>query len=309
MLIISIILASTLIFLIRMDQDNIIAGSKVTKNTKALESDEHDNTKSFTKESNAEENDADDVTPKENIRTGPIETDRTMRALLYTGCSGSGATYTLSREILIAHGLNVTYFRWPEKHLINYAASKIDKMARIEAEKHKKKPKKDDIIYEKMKIINKRSSLHNEILFTKAYYPNVNVFKRLDFKFSGMLRKNKLDRSMCFVNDCFKAKRGIGSLGYSVFAENGTKEELCFHRRNIKGLKTKVYFFADKLKEFMLWDISRDKELIQSYSSITHPGKIQYYEDLYEFEYTADEDVFQKSFDAWHSLLSSLIGR
>ena len=40
-------------------------------------------------------------------------------------------------------------------------------------------------------------------------------------------------------------------------------------------------------------------------NDLTLPGKTHYYEDLYAFEYTPDENVFQECIELWLSLLKS----
>ena len=238
----------------------------------------------------------------EKIRVTPLKPDKIIRALLYFPCSGSSALYAHSRDILIAHGLNVEYFTIGE--LDKLKNSTEDKFARENALLHNKNATDNDILYEKMKILNEKSASTNQVLFTKAFYSSAFAMRKLDSAFAGLLRYNSLDRAMCFVNDCFNYNDA--ALGYPEF-ENGTVSDLCFKRRTYKDFKTKIHFDVERLETFIQNDVKQIEMIFKKYSYFTRPGKIQYAEDLYAFEYVSNETVFQESVDAWASLLKSFV--
>ena len=97
-------------------------------------------------------------------------------------------------------------------------------------------------------------------------------------------------------------------LGYTIFAENGTKSNLCFQSYYYPDVKLKTYFHIDYLIKFLLKKIATEKEDIQrSEDLITSTNNVQYYKDLFIFEYTSDYNTFQESMNAWYLLLTPLI--
>jgi len=122
--------------------------------------------------------------------------------------------------------------------------------------------------------------------------------------FGVLIRDNVVDWLICEVRDCFP---GGLSTGMPVFYNETTNswEEYdgCFSRREAH-IKTKVHFYEDKFDKMIqhLHDVEKEKRSKQKKyeSAVT-------YEELTAFEYTDDEEVFQKSMKAWHLLANRFV--
>jgi len=243
--------------------------------------------------------------------------DGIMRILFYRGCSGSSATFEILSDILAAHGLNRYWgnITFPLKGELTKELTKLDKnpffkkaKQSIQSNNGMKEPNEDVIIIEALKLLNSKAKEHNKILSFKADYRDGEyLVDKLedDALYTGMLRRNKLDRVLCFVKDCFGRHE---KLGYEVHANNGTKvtDPLCFQRRQQPpNLKLKVYLHVHFLIEYMKRGIKNDDIVMsQTKGSITN---VQYYEDLFAFVHTSDINIFQDSMNVWYDLLKPLL--
>ena len=164
----------------------------------------------------------------------------------------------------------------------------------------------NDILVESFNMYSKKATLEQKILVFKQDYESVmSTYEKstLESAYIGILRKNKLDRFLCKIKDCFGREDRIG---YMVYAENGTKvtNYACFKRRQEQSnIKLKIHVHVPKLISFMQRQLLEDKKLISNVKKIIYPSEIQYYEDLWAFEYTADDNVFEQSMNAWETLL------
>lgn len=229
--------------------------------------------------------------------------DSIIRVLLYDGCSGSSATHRVAIDIMAAHGLKIRTYKRTE--LDKPEKNPFFKVAKYKLQGGEKEPTTDELLLKAYELLNANAVSNNEITFFKAFYESSNNLDKLDVAFAGMQRRNKLDKAICYVKDCFGG--AAGGLGYSVFAENGTRaNNLCFNRRQYPDVKLKVHFDLRALINFIEKEKRRDKNRILKYGQLLSPGEVQYYEDLFAFVYTSNDKVFQKSVNAWASLLASM---
>lgn len=230
--------------------------------------------------------------------------DGRIRTLLHYGCTGSTAAYYTMKEILSAHGFNVKNIQGnaeQDKPLHNKHVSQ----ARINLRASNEKFNKNDLIFEMLKLLNDEAVSDNETLFIKSYYRSASIINELknDSLFAGIARRNKIDVAICRAKDCFEGP------GYSVFATNGTRaDDLCFQRREHPDIKLKIKFDPVKLVEFIQEESRLDEQRKKTIEkTLMLPSEIQFFEDLYEFEFTSDDAAFDKSFDAWTYLLKSMV--
>jgi len=234
-------------------------------------------------------------------KTTNYMSDGAVRVLLYYGCSGSTAAFQTIVKILSAHG----YRRLPVEHELhkpefNYLMQEAETLIQESGIKYSQ----DDVLLKTFEMFNEQAISSNSVLSFKAFYNEAKYIDKLENRlFAGLLRKNQLDSAICFAKDCFEE----GKIGYSVFAENGTRADLCFQRRSFPGLKLKVQLDIDELERFLTEWIDHDDRILNKYEDLISPGKIQFYEDLFAFEYTSDDNTFQESLDAWASLMKSFV--
>ena len=103
------------------------------------------------------------------------------------------------------------------------------------------------------------------------------------------------------VKDCFT------TIGLTLFINNKTKANLCFQRKKYNNLPLKIKFDKFGLIKFMQKAVKRDRKNFANYKQLAYPSKIQYYEDLFAFEYTSNLTIFEQSMDAWTMLLKSFV--
>ena len=107
------------------------------------------------------------------------------------------------------------------------------------------------------------------------------------------------------MRDCFP---GGATLGYSVFASNGTRTNLCFKRRKVRINVKAVIDPAAIIKYLHYSEQTQKKEndtfVIQLF---TETDEKFAYEDLYAFEYSRDKTIFDKSLVLWTKLLTQFI--
>jgi len=239
----------------------------------------------------------------------PINADGTIRILLYNGCSGSTATINIIQTILNKHNFNVYLlgdFEITKPNKNPYY--KEIKKGLIKKKEGTGKGKKY-IIRESLFKLNEEIFNRNKILLIKAKYDEIKYLsrsKKLDTKFTGIQRRNKLDRAICVVKDCFRN----GTLGYPALAHDNTikKTNRCFDRRKSPNKdELKVYFNIHNLISYLRKTVKDEENDIEYTKEHVAPSAVQYYEDLYEFGYTNNETAFQNSIDTWEMLLKSFI--
>ncbi len=114
-----------------------------------------------------------------------------------------------------------------------------------------------------------------------------------------LIRENPVDWLICEVKDCFAAGKLVGTLVFYNETANvwePYKQDTCFSRRKA-NIETKAYFYEDEFDKMI--NILRNHEKRKK-SSIA-------YEDLTAFQNTDDEEVFQRSIEAWRLLANRFV--
>ena len=227
------------------------------------------------------------------------------RGLIVSPCSGSSATIQFTKRILQAHGYNVSHGGQPILH-------KPKKILDVAKERLQTKMKKDqeptlsETLGETFQVFNERATKNGKIFLFKIHYlfddEITESLEQLGTKFALSYRNNVLDRAICASRDCFAQ----GTLGHQVYT-NGTRADTCFDRRNINNETFLANFNDTKslLSKMRKW-ASEDVALKNEYKRFYDPGEAVAYEDLFEFEYTDSDEVFQQSIQAWSRFLRGL---
>ena len=106
------------------------------------------------------------------------------------------------------------------------------------------------------------------------------------------------------VLDCFG---GVGNDvgGYPVFAKNGSRTDVCFKRRKVaEDDKTKAHVDPTKLVSYLRY-VERRFDEYQQWPSL---GSSVTQEELTNFEYTEEEEVWNASLAAWSALVGTYLG-
>jgi len=226
--------------------------------------------------------------------------------LISSMCSGSSAANLFAVEILNAHGVQTQKIDNYEqlvrkKNHFYYNASKTLK------ELHGDEPDYHEVIIESMKNLKQEANVNGSVLYFKANTDLVlgnNLLSSMvdmGVVFGHLYRENILDQKICTVIDCFDQQTG-----YPV-NDNGNKSELCFKRRRHPDIKLKVHLNPWILVKEMK---ARKKKLnihVQSFKQLIAPAESQTTEDMFAYEYTADENAFQQSLKAWASISRSML--
>lgn len=237
------------------------------------------------------------------------------RVLIAEGCVGSHGVAFIIAEIMNQHNLNVDLDMFggeielsePEKNPFRSSAEAL--LRKEERFVSVFGPRHDEIMAEAFVQMNEYASQQYRILFFKANTHHLDDTQRavtrglksMNAKFASVVRENLLDRAICIIKDCLYT-----DVGYPV--KDGVKTDLCFSRRENKNVIVKAYIsdfpkFIQFLNK-MYWDGVRNLKYVDE---MIAPARTESFEDLFQFEYTDNEEVFQKSHSAWISLLLSMI--
>ena len=228
-------------------------------------------------------------------------------AMIQYGCSGSSALVHLTRELLRAHGFltleGKSEIIKPEKNKFYESAKqtlapngeKVSKTKVVREMMHQTLQHVED---SDMTAIFKLGPRKTAIAFGE------NGLLELGVKFIHFYRSNLLDHVLCEVRDCqLRGKR----VGYPVFPANGTRTDICFGRRRTH-VKVKAYLNVSATVAYMKhWDERMAGEQASLPYDRLETGERYSAEDLYGFEYTQDEDMFDRSRSEWMRLLSRVI--
>jgi putative lipase involved disintegration of autophagic bodies len=125
------------------------------------------------------------------------------------------------------------------------------------------------------------------------------TLEEMGAKYAFTYRDNVFDRAICVTRDCFQKT----SLGYQVFS-NGTEADLCFQRRQFSQEKILAYINnTDVLIDFMKRMKQQNEERMVFYKPFVSPAEMWSYEDLFLFEYTDSQAIYDQSVKAWSSFL------
>lgn len=231
------------------------------------------------------------------------QADGFPRLLITSPCSGSSATVRFSRKILEAHGYKVHVGDEPGVPSRNhfYDAAKANLEAKL-----KRKPTAREIVIESFKLYNEKAFSRNAILLIKINHVWGETGKELvqmGAKFAYAHRSNIIDRAICVVRDCFQNEK----FGHQVYA-NGTASDSCFSRRKSPE-KVQAYINdIGALVDYMTRKQRDDLNRMNNYETyIVPPAEIQTYEELFQFEYTPNQQIFEHSVKAWCKLLGNFI--
>jgi hypothetical protein len=225
------------------------------------------------------------------------------RVIFASPCAGSSATLRFTKAILHAHGYQVdsTVSQPILKMNLQAHQSVIQKATDQLTEQLSREPTYPEIVAESISILNRKATENGKIYLFKANSLGkeivLDTLKQLGTKFAATYRESIMDQAVCEAMDCF------GNIGHPVFA-NGTRSALCFDRRqaDIDDKLLVNFDDIDKLKH-TIERIRSDNEVRGNHDSLYSPARYQSYEDLFKFEYTDSEEVFDESVFAWQSFL------
>jgi hypothetical protein len=219
------------------------------------------------------------------------------RVILASPCAGSSATLQFTKVILHAHGYQVD-------SKVSEPLLKLKRQAVIQnatdhlTEQLSREPTYAEIVAESISILNQNATENGKIYLFKANSLGkvaLDTLKKLGTKFAATYRESTMDQAVCMAMDCF------ANIGHPVFA-NGTRSDLCFARRKADVKLLVDFDDIDKLKH-TIERIRSDNEVRRNHDSLYSPALYQSYEDLFKFEYTDSEKVFDESVFAWQSFL------
>merc|ERR1719232_1649532 len=233
--------------------------------------------------------------------------DGKMFFLIEHGCSGSTATMKTAKQILRAHGFDI--FK-TNKEMYRSDRNKYFEAAKEELVKSGvTKPSKNSILLKSFTLMNEIATKNGQVVMSEVTNEELiqDLKKTKNALFGHMYRQNILDKAICATRDCFPLSKRISS--YPVAIKNGTYEQtdLCFSRREHPEIEVKANFSSiSKLRKQMHGSIKKSKNFKKWANSYIAPSKSQAYEDLFAFEYTSNETVFESSVRAWDSFLKSM---
>ena len=222
--------------------------------------------------------------------------------IVVDGCSGSSAVGYFLRALAAAHGMNSSgpdifeFFYFGRSSSTNKLKNPFfheiqdrDLSLGLHRSKH-------EMMIESVEVAHRTFNEANELFIVKA---KVNQYKRyhkgleyLNPTYYGVYRENTLRRCICMVkDDCFFPK--YKDAGYPVFAQNGTKSNVCSHRRDIPNLHIQV----------MLTNVTHCVVKNPSLELMELPIPKISEEELFLFEYSDDEDVFMSCVKRWSNIL------
>ena len=232
-------------------------------------------------------------------------------SILMNQCSRSTATVGFVRRIFLAHGIDIKRAGYellnPPNHPFYIPAkNKLTK-------KTGKTPNYNQIVVEATNMLMANASSKNKFLIFKTgqkfqlkyekFKDVIDNLAKMGIKFSQAYRDNLLDRSICLVRDCFRKDL---ALGYPVIAETGEETDLC-DQRCVSDEHVEAYFDTRSLVDGIK---KQEEEMIDGqhqFSSLIAPSRPVDTDELMAFENTTDEETFQKSLDAWVTLLSPVM--
>jgi len=131
--------------------------------------------------------------------------------------------------------------------------------------------------------------------------------KSMGVRFAMIYRENFLDKCICNVRDCF----GTGAIGYPVYADNGTRSELCFARRKLDD-KAAIKAYMTNSTQCVVNYKGRVQQMKDKFADvIVAPSQAVSTDALFAFEFAGgnDEDKLETSKKAWMDLLTPILLR
>ena len=222
------------------------------------------------------------------------------QALIAQSCSGASVTMQVSQEIFAAQGYKVYHGGEPilqqRPHIMKIAKQRLEARNGYD-------PSQEEVLTESLAVFNERAIEAQGILLFKTRSVNDEVLKtlnKLHTKLVFTFRRNLLDRAICVTRYCFES-----NLSYEV-NYNGTKVNTCFKRRQRSSEIHMVHFtnISALLEQMQHWgNLQLERRL--NYERFPNISKLTEYEDLFKFEYTARDDVFDDSVKVWCEFLKT----
>jgi hypothetical protein len=234
-------------------------------------------------------------------RPPPLK-DTRMRVMLAIGCEGSTAVGRQVKEIFRRHGYPVyddqSEILKPEKNkYYNHTA------VHLGLETYATETLRT------LRVRQEEAAALGQVLVFKASTPRLDKEPLLQ----GMInmgaifylvdRHNPLDKCVCFIRDCFSS-----GTGYPVFANNGSRTDLCFERRALKDVVTIKAQFKISAKQCMGDMERRAEKRVKKFGHLLPEGCNVGYEDLFKYiSLTATEEDVEKSVQTWMGLMKPML--
>jgi len=234
-------------------------------------------------------------------------TDGKIRVIIGMGCSGSTNIVTITKKILEAHGFKI--YKAGAYELFKPHKNKFFETAKEELIKSgKKDPSNETIILKSFSLLNQNAIKNGQVLVMKLKHRSLieSLNETGTALFAHMYRNNILDRFICEARDCFFNGKRLKA--YPVVRKKRTYErtDLCMDRRKHRDIEVKVKFSdISILKDRMNYEIKKRKNWNNIIKPYIAPSESQESENLFAFEYTSNETVFESSVRAWESFLKS----
>ena len=226
------------------------------------------------------------------------------------GCSGTTAVGGYIRKIIRGHGFDYLkggafeFLHTNKNPRQNKSKNKFYHEILKEKDISAEDANYEEVMVESIKRAQARATEAGVFFFFKAdvgrLRKNRGLKEGLDSlgaSYSGVYRRNVLDRCICEIRDCFSAAKDFG---FPVFAANGTRTDLCFQRREHPEIKIQARIIDGHGCIAFGQKLVQDVQRYSSSSSVTA-------EHLFEFESSSDEDAFERSIDQWMVFLRPLL--
>ena len=222
------------------------------------------------------------------------------------GCSGSTAIGHFIEEIIVAHNLqryNVG-FEFMDTRTTRFAKRKNPMYHQLRIDPKYENHTHDEMLIETVRLAKQNAEQSKQLFYFKVHTPKVEGKYResldeIGINYFGVYRDNVIDRCICTTKDCF-----ANSAGYPVFKHNGTKTGICFDRRKQKRKQMdlpEIAAFFNNPKQCLGKSLAQQNRIkSKDFPSISE-------ESLFEFEYTNDDEAWERSKNAWMAMLQTFL--
>jgi len=226
--------------------------------------------------------------------------------LIIRPCSMSSAVSQFLRKILESHGEDVCY---GDTELTNRRKNPMVHAATQSLHRRNMHHTDDHVRAVSLYKLHHLFLRYNKRLVIKTLPGHIRdltlvSLRQMNATFIHTYRENVLDRAVCMIRDCFDN----GENGYPVSANNLEQSDMCFNRR-VNDTKVMAHVFPTKIPDMLKTYekvIDMDKRELP-YLIGDDPSKVRPTEELFDYEYTSDEETFQKSLDMWSLILRDVL--
>lgn len=222
------------------------------------------------------------------------------------GCSGSTAVGQYLRHLVLAHDLDFmkdVHFEFLHKNKnprTNKWKNPFYHNISVQAQASKLNLTDDEMMIKSVNRATKIARKQKKVMIFKATFKQYEYFhehfKHLHPTYFGVYRQDALRRCICMIKDCF---HGVIDDGYPVFAENGTRTDLCFNRRFQHEVPIQI--MLKNVRHCL--DITTEAHSFlktQSFPSLPE-------EELFLFEYSKSDNDLTTSSKGWARILDSTL--